>query len=109
MSLRASDLPAGACSGDMYAGVPATAPGRLEPSCRRPASGVVFAEALAGLRQLRQAEVEHLDDAVRRHHDVAGLEVAVDDAARVRGGERVGERDRDAQRLAEAAARWRRG
>ena len=37
----------------------------------------------------RQAEVEHLHVAVGPDHDVLGLDVAMDDAGRVRGGERA--------------------
>ena len=48
--------------------------------------------------QLRQAEVEHLDGAVLPDHDVGGLEVAMDDPVRVRGRQRVGHRDPDAER-----------
>ena len=36
---------------------------------------------------LRQAEVEDLDDPIGAEEHVLGLQVAVDDAARVRGGE----------------------
>ena len=51
---------------------------------QRPVAGVT--------RQAAQAEVEHERVPPRaglRHHDVLGLQVAVDDAARVRAGERV--------------------
>ena len=46
-----------------------------------------------GLGRLRDAEVEHLDDVggavARDQEDVLGLEIAVDDALAVRGGERA--------------------
>ena len=48
---------------------------------------------------LGQAEVEHLDGAVRRDLDVGRLEVAMDDAAAVRGFERVGDLPGDRERL----------
>ena len=52
------------------------------------------------LRQLREAEVEHLDRAVVADHDVARLEITVDDAPRVRRGDRVGRRDRNTEQFA---------
>ena len=55
----------------------------------------------AGPISLGQAEVEHLDGAVRRELDVGRLQVAVDDAALVRGLERLGDLPRDRQRLVE--------
>ena len=48
---------------------------------------------------LGQAEVEHLDLAVRRHLHVGGLQIAVDDALLVRGLERLGDLPRDGDRL----------
>ena len=49
--------------------------------------------ALLGLvlQELREAEVEDLDDAVLRDHDVLGLQVPVDDPGGVRLGEPVGD------------------
>ena len=38
-----------------------------------------------------QSEVEHLDHALRRDHDVGGLQVAMNDAFFVRRFERVGD------------------
>ena len=55
--------------------------GRLAPRRRR------------RLARLRQAEVEQLRARLRQH-DVAGLQIAVDDAAAVRLVERVGDLDR---------------
>jgi hypothetical protein len=46
-------------------------------------------------RHLGEAEVQHLHPVVFAQHDVAGLEVAVNDALRVRGGERLRERAGD--------------
>ena len=48
---------------------------------------------------LRQAEVEDFDVAVRADFDVGWLQVAVDQAALVRRFERVGDLERDPQRL----------
>ena len=48
-------------------------------------------------RELRESEVEDLHDAVRRDHDVRGLQIAMDDAAFVRGFERGGDLSRDAE------------
>ena len=45
--------------------------------------------------RLGEPEVEHLDPALRRHLDVGRLEVAVDDALRVRGFERLGDLPED--------------
>ena len=52
-------------------------------------------------RRLRQAEVEHLHDAVGRDLDVGRLQIAMDDALLVRRFERVGDLPRDGQRLAD--------
>ncbi len=52
---------------------------------------------ILGLQELRQAEVEDLDDAVLRDHDVFGLQVAVDDPGGVRLGEPVGDLVRDVE------------
>ncbi len=60
-----------ACSGDMYPGVPISMP---------------VAVSRVRRRQPRDAEVEHLHliEALVHEEDVAGLEIAVNDAARVR-------------------------
>ena len=60
--------------------------------------------SFGGLDVLGQAEVEHLHPAVRAHHDVGRLEVAVDDAAGVRGGQRFGNRHGDRQQLVQLEA-----
>ncbi len=76
-----------ACSGDMKAGVPIA-----DPDLR----------GEAGRRQLAKAgdaEVEHLELARTREEDVRGLDVPVDDALRVRGGEHVEELVGDRQHV----------
>ena len=57
------------------------------------ATAVIVASVGAQLDQFRQPEVEHLRAAVARDHDVGGLDVAMDDAARVRRRERAGDLD----------------
>ncbi len=54
--------------------------------------------------QLCQAEVEDLDPAVARDHHVGGLEIAVRDAALVRGADGVSQRDREVQHPIERQA-----
>ena len=56
------------------------------------------------LAQLRQAEVEHLHAAVRRDHDVARLQIAMGDAALVRGADGVAHADTDPQQRVERQA-----
>ena len=65
--------------------------------------GAVVGELGAVEALQRQAEIEDLDRAVRGQEDVLRLEVAVDDAARVRGGEPVGNGCADADHLAPRA------
>ena len=80
MSLRVSTGIALACSGDMYCGVPTTMPTAVWPPV--PVAG----------DHLGDAEVEHLDEVglpgPLQQHDVLGLQIAVHDALRVRGGQR---------------------
>ena len=53
----------------------------------------------AGRLRLGQTEIEDLDPPLRRHLDVRGLEIAVDDPLAVGGVERLGELPGDAQDL----------
>ncbi|MEP6864328.1 MAG: hypothetical protein ABJE66_27150 [Deltaproteobacteria bacterium] len=75
----------------MYCGVPNTA-----PVADRTRLSFEIAE-----QDLREPEVEHLDDlAVRviREHQVMRLEVTVDDACKMRVVERIGDLREDAER-----------
>ena len=80
-SVRASTGLPLICSGLMYCGVPITEPATVRPGDR----------ALAA--QLRDAEVEHLDEVgialARDHEHVRRLEIAMDDLLGVRRGERL--------------------
>ena len=75
MSERASAGWPIACSGDMYGAVPST--------------DAVWVSVDA-VRRAGDPEVEHLDLPLGRDHDVAGLDVAVDDSGRMSGGQRAG-------------------
>ena len=46
---------------------------------------------------LGDAEVQDLDESLRRHHDVLGLQVAVDDTDDMRGGQGAGQLDSDVE------------
>ena len=54
---------------------------------------------IVGRLQPRDAEVEHLQPAVRRQHQVPRLQIEVDDAGAVRGDERLGELRAEAEDL----------
>ena len=89
----------------MYAAVP-----RIRPSPVAGAAGMVVAPeySVRCIRELREAEVEHLDSAVvlaLSDHDVAGLQVAVRDAFLVRGSNGIGDGNRNRQDLGEQAGR----
>ena len=51
--------------------------------------------------EFREAEIENFDDAVRCDFDVRGLQVAMDDAALVRGVQGIGDLSRDRERVSE--------
>ena len=59
-----------------------------------------------GICHLRQAEVEHLHDAVRRDLDIRGLQVTVDDPFFVCGLECVDDLPRDRERFGHRQAGW---
>jgi proteasome-associated ATPase len=67
-------------------------------TCRRK-RGVVLGHGLGLDHRLRETEIQDLGRAVRRHHDVAGLQVAMDDAFLVGGVERRRNLKRQPQRL----------
>jgi len=73
---------------------PGDAARRTQGHVRRNRDGPVLRHHLA-VHQLREAEVEHLDGAIGADHDVGGLKIAMDDAARVCSGQCVGDRNRD--------------
>ena len=80
-SARASTGRPTSCSGAMYAGVPIIAPTAVS-------GRAVFVRAGSALaHELGDAEVEELDATVDGDEQVVGLDVAVDDARPVRGGE----------------------
>ena len=98
MSARLStDLPR-ACSGDMYAAVPMTTPA-LVAAAVSVGECVWSGDDRSPGQRLRQAEVEHLDLALRRELHVGGLQVPVHDPLLVRGLERVRDLARDRERL----------
>ena len=88
----------------MYAAVPTIAPGALSADVAPLRHGLPSSGVVSSATQFRQAEVEHLHGAVVADHDVGRLQIAMDDAARVRGRQRVGDGNGDAQHLAQAHA-----
>ena len=82
----------------MYDGVPTTAPAAVSPAPTPPLRGATQTTPRARVARfgcaraqiLRQAPVDDDGLAERADQDVAGLEVAVDDALIVRVGDRLG-------------------
>ena len=62
--------------------------------------GCVTSRAAPSRQELREPEVEHLDQAALGAHQVGALDVAMDDAARVRFVQRVGHLDPDLDHFA---------
>ena len=93
MSLRWSTVVPAACSGDMYATVPRTTPGTVTVA-------VDAADAADGIHHFGQAEVGELRVARLGYEHVLRLDVTMDEARLVCGGERFG----DAEQASRAAA-----
>ena len=79
--------------------MPITTPGSV---AERDGRKVRRAGGVLDLRQLRQPEVEDLDAAVLRDEEVLGLQVPVDDALVVRGGETLRDLDGVVDRACDA-------
>ena len=94
-SERPSSASPADCSGDMYDAVPRVIPGDVSASttCDVRLHGILAAQ------QLGEAEVHHLHVAALGEEDIRGLDVAMHDALRVRGVERVGDLDADVDNL----------
>jgi len=99
MSARLSTAFPRTCSGDIY--------GRTEDHAglgRRKRQGRRVREVAGSggrIERLGEAEVQHLDRAIRSHLDVRRLQIAVNDPGGVRGLERVGNLSRDRQGFVE--------
>ena len=74
----------------MYGSVPAMRPGAVWLLVRAPLAG--DRRGPGGGTEPREAEVEQLR-AARGEHDVARLQVAMNDTLRMRNGERLGDLD----------------
>ena len=91
----------------MYAAVPRIRP---SPVAGRSRHGRRVRALTRCIRELREAEIEHLDAAVvltLSDHDVAGLQVAVRDAFLVGGRDGIGHGNRNRQDLVESQAAFR--
>ena len=79
------------CSGDMYASVPNRTPGDV-------ALAVTASAVRRGCARVPcESKVEDLDSPIAGEEEVLGLEVAMDDAPAVGGGESLGCLERDRQ------------
>ena len=88
----------------MYMMVPMVAPGLLRTRssvCVGMADAPGSVRVSSGAMILARAEIENFCRAVARAENVGGLDVAMDDAARVRGVERIGDFGGDLQQLLE--------
>ena len=97
MSLRASALFPSTCSGDMYGNVPTSWPSAVM------VSGVAPEATSSPSLQLGQAEIQQLHPG-GGEHDVAGLEVAVDDPGAVGRRQRARDLDRGLESVIQAYA-----
>ena len=90
-----------ACSGDMYATVPMAVPGLVRYSRLTPVVTSVWPAGDRRIGRARgnfcQAEVENLGVSALGDENVGGLDVAMDNAFAVRGVERVGDFDGQAE------------
>jgi hypothetical protein len=71
------------------------------PKCARARAGGIEV-GLVEIEAAGEAEVEDLDEAAVGEHDVGWLEVAMEDAELVRGGEAVGDLDSGGERELQA-------
>ena len=85
MSVRASASRPSSCSGAMYWKVPRIVPCAVSPAAS--SAGSSRRRRHDGVRRFREAEVEQLRAGLRQH-DVAGLQIAMDDARAMRLVER---------------------
>ena len=77
--------------------------GHVGERAREPVAGVEHGRGAgvdARLSELGEAEIQHLHPALDRHHDVGGLEIAVQDALLVRRRQRLGDLDAECGHVA---------
>jgi len=63
-----------------------------------------FVRTVVSTQQLGQAEIEHLHGPVGAYDDVSRFQIAMNDAAGVRGRQGIGDGNRNPQHLAQAHA-----